>query len=100
MLLEQIEHPEEVMVAMGADDESVVLKVLAYTTENADLLVKNLDLTQAAGTWGLSVRPDGLYLNGALNPIESDVPEPATWLLLAIGAGLMCFAGRRTKKQA
>nr|MCR5164692.1 autotransporter-associated beta strand repeat-containing protein [Thermoguttaceae bacterium] len=91
---------EEVMVAMGADDESVVLKVLDYTTENADLLVKNLDLTQAAGTWGLSVRPDGLYLNGALNPIESDVPEPATWLLLAIGVGLMGFAGRRTKKQA
>lgn len=91
---------EEIMREMGADDESVVLKVLDYTTENADLIVQNLDLTQAAGTWGLSVRPDGLYLNGALNPIESDVPEPATWLLLAIGAGLMCFAGRRTKKQA
>ena len=91
---------EEVMKEMLGDAESIVLDFLTYLTEQVEL---TLDDSQAFGVWGLDFsRPGIVALNGALSPspVGGDVPEPATWLLLAIGAGLMCFAGRRAKKQA
>lgn len=80
---------DSTLSSLLGDEESVVLDVLQFVSDNSELIVEIND-TNASGIWSTVMTERGLALMASLGGGgESEaVPEPSAWILFLCGIGI------------